>query len=62
MSNERKSPKEGIEKLRELGSAWNNIICVCRELMKDQPCECNCAEFNDESLPNYYQLVKTNKP
>lgn len=35
-----------------LGEAWDNIICVCRGLIRDNPCDCNCKEFHDETLPN----------
>lgn len=51
-------PKQGIaetfRQLREIGSAWDDCICVCRGLMKDNPCDVNCKEFHDESLPNEF--------
>lgn len=49
-----KSLSETIDELRnsELGKAWDKVICICRALAKDNPCDCNCKEFHDESLPN----------
>jgi len=54
---ERLSYVETMKQLREspLGEAWDKIICVCRQLIKDNPCDANCKEFHDESLPNERQ-------
>ena len=38
-----------------IGTAWDDVICVCRGLIKDEPCECNCKEFHDESLTNSHK-------
>lgn len=50
---------DAFKKLREIGSAWDDVICVCRELMKDNPCECNCKEFFDESITNSFKERNT---
>lgn len=51
----KKSLSETFKALREIGSAWDDVICVCRGLMKDSPCDVNCKEFNDESLTNSFK-------
>ena len=45
---------KAFQKLRDsgLGAAWDNVICVCRQIMRDDPCSVSCKEFHDESLPN----------
>jgi hypothetical protein len=51
------SIQKTFEELRELlkDSYWNDCICVCRGLMKDNPCECNCPEFLNEDLTNSHK-------
>ncbi len=63
-----KNKKDGVAetfvRLREIGSSWNDTICVCRELMRDDPCYINCKEFFDESLANSFKertLTQTTK-
>ena len=53
-SKEKQGIAETLRQLREIGTAWDNIICVCRGLIKDNPCEINCKEFHDEYLPNEF--------
>lgn len=47
---------EAFQSLRDLGlgKAWDNVICICRQIMRDDPCSVNCKEFHDETLPNEY--------
>lgn len=52
----KKSLAQTFKELRAItGGHWDNVICVCRELMKDNPCDVNCKEFHDEILSNRYQ-------
>jgi hypothetical protein len=37
---------------KTIGPAWDDVICVCRQLLKDNACSCNCKEFHNEELPN----------
>lgn len=62
MEQENKYPtaKEAFDWLREspVGKAWQNVKCPCRELLKDDPCDLNCKEFHDETLPNFKTETK----
>lgn len=48
----KETASETFTKLKMSDSAWNDIICICRQLMKEEPCELNCKQFHDESLLN----------
>lgn len=54
--NKSKTPlSDAFAKIRELGSGWDDVICVCRGLMKDNPCDLKCKEFFDEQLTNSHK-------
>lgn len=44
----RKSIVEGFKELRELGTEWDKVKCVCEELGRSK-CELNCPEHSDNN-------------
>lgn len=51
------SLSETFGKLKEImaGGFWDDCICVCRGLMKDNPCDLKCKEFLNEELTNSHK-------